>query len=1321
MGPAAGDAPERDGPAWRTPSCRRDGTIRQPARPPRILVAAVALSLLLSIGPAAPAAPVSAAPVDPAFSDTAVLSGLTAPTAVEFASDGRVFVAEKSGLIKVFASLSASSSTTFADLRTQVHNFWDRGLLGMVLHPNFPADPRVYVTYTHDAAIGGTAPRWGSPGVTSDPCPTPPGSTTDGCVVSGRLSVLTASGNTSTGEQVLIEDWCQQYPSHSMGDLRFGSDGALYMTAGDGASFTTTDYGQAGSPRNPCGDPPAGVGGTMTVPTAEGGALRAQDLLTSGDPVTLDGALLRLDPDTGAARAGNPLIGSSDLNARRIVAHGFRNPFRFALRPGTSEIWVGDVGWGTWEEINRIVSPTAPVTNRGWPCIEGATLHPGSYQDLNMCQSLYAAGTATGPYFSYRSGQTVAGETCSTSNGSSLSGLAFYGGGNYPAAFTNALFFSDYSRSCIWVMYAGANGLPDPATTAPFVQNAAGPVQLKIGPGGDLFYPDFNGGTIHRISYTPPNGTPTAVATATPSSGVVPLAVNFSGLGSTDPNGDPLTYAWDLDDDGAYDDSTSATPSRTFTTPGSYLVRLRVTDPGGLSNTTQVTVTATASGSTQYISDLTWVSSTNGWGPVERDRSNGETGPADGAAITLNGVTYAKGLGVHAVSDVRVTIPAGCTTFNAVIGVDDETGANGTVTFQVFGDSTSLYTSPVMNGTQAGVPIQVSLTGRSQLRLVVNNGGDNLNYDHADWADARFVCGSGGGNTPPVPTIATPASSLTWQVGQTVNFSGSASDTQDGALPASALSWELIIHHCSTGCHTHPIQSWSGVASGSFPAPDHEYPSHLELKLTATDSAGSSASTSVLLQPKTVDLSFATSPAGLQVTVGSGTSATPLTHTAIVGSAITISAPTPQSNGGTTYAFSSWSDGGARNHTITAGSVPVTYTATFTPDGTSSTQYISDLTWVSSTNGWGPVERDRSNGETGPADGAAITLNGVTYAKGLGVHAVSDVRVTIPAGCTTFNAVIGVDDETGANGTVTFQVFGDSTSLYTSPVMNGTQAGVPIQVSLTGRSQLRLVVNNGGDNLSYDHADWADARFACGSPPPNGTPTAVATATPSSGVVPLAVNFSGLGSTDPNGDPLTYAWDLDDDGAYDDSTSATPSRTFTTPGSYLVRLRVTDPGGLSNTTQVTVTATASGSTQYISDLTWVSSTNGWGPVERDRSNGETGPADGAAITLNGVTYAKGLGVHAVSDVRVTIPAGCTTFNAVIGVDDETGANGTVTFQVFGDSTSLYTSPVMNGTQAGVPIQVSLTGRSQLRLVVNNGGDNLNYDHADWADARFVCG
>ncbi len=226
-----------------------------------------------------------------------------------------------------------STPRVFADLSTQVYDTWDHGLLGLALHPDFPDKPYVYVSYTHNAPIGGKAPRWPSrDGV--DVCPDPPGIQEDGCISSGRLSVLTAQGDHAVGpERVLIEDWCAQSNTHSVGDIQFGMDGALYMSAGDGAFSAFADYGQRGDPPNPCGDPPGGVGDTLEPPTAEGGALRAQDLVTPGDPVTLDGTLIRVDPETGRGLPDNPLAGSADANARRIIAFGLKNPFRFTFRP----------------------------------------------------------------------------------------------------------------------------------------------------------------------------------------------------------------------------------------------------------------------------------------------------------------------------------------------------------------------------------------------------------------------------------------------------------------------------------------------------------------------------------------------------------------------------------------------------------------------------------------------------------------------------------------------------------------------------------------------------------------------------------------------------------------------------------------------------------------------------------------------------------------------------------------------------------------------------------------------------------------------------
>jgi glucose/arabinose dehydrogenase len=171
---------------------------------------------------------------------------------------------------------------------------------------------------------------------------------------------------------------------------------------------------------------------------------------TSPDPVTLDGSLIRIDPATGAALATNPNAASPDANARRIVAYGTRNPFRFAVRPGTSELWVGDVGWGSFEEIDRVVDPTAAVPNFGWPCYEGAPQQT-SFAGTPICSALYGDGTspARAPYYAYdHASSVVSGETCPTGS-SAIAGLAFYTGTAYPAEYRNALFFADNSRDCL--------------------------------------------------------------------------------------------------------------------------------------------------------------------------------------------------------------------------------------------------------------------------------------------------------------------------------------------------------------------------------------------------------------------------------------------------------------------------------------------------------------------------------------------------------------------------------------------------------------------------------------------------------------------------------------------------------------------------------------------------------------------------------------------------------------------------------------------------------------------------------------------------------
>jgi glucose/arabinose dehydrogenase len=740
------------------------------------VVALLTLSLLAAcqtlrteaLPPAATEARSSAVTTLAGFNDSIVFSGRDKPVLARFAPNGRIFVAEKTGRIYFYDSLTDTTPTLFADLRAQVNSLHDRGLSGIALDPGYPGTPHVYVLYTHDDATNAENGQSIANRNGTDNCPNPPGYNVDGCVSNGRLSRIIDTGSYPvTNETLLVDEWPQQFPGHSVQHLAFGPDGYLYASAGDGALHNTTDTGQWGIPVNPLNDP-----------SGWGGALRAQSLRRpAGQPAVLNGALIRIDKNTGLAAPNNPNINHADVDARKIVAYGFRNPFRFTFHPTTGDAWVGDVGAKEHDEINR-VPLAAPVENFGWPCYEGPAKQPGfDGLDLPACESLYPTSSVVAPVFSIKfNNKLFATDTCTTIGSTAISGLAFYGTGNYPASYEGGLFFSDYSRSCIWFMPKGANGQPNPAAVANFAVGATAALDLQIGPNGDLFYVDHTGGALHRIRYQ----APTANATASVVGGAVPLSVDFDGSTSTKvaPT-DTLTYAWDLDGDGQFDDGTSVAPSFVYDSQGNFNVRLRVTDQAGRS-----------------------------------DVSSG-------------------------------------------------------------------------------------------LLIVVG--------------------------TPPVPTMDSPTEGTTFFANQIIDFAGHATDQEDGALPASALSWELLLEHCPADCHSHSVLTWDGVASGSFPAPDHEYPSYLRLVMRATDSSGLTTTVTRELQPVTVNLTFASTPStapGLSLGFNFESGVTPFVKRVIVGSTVTVSAST-QSVGGVSYGFQSWSDGGGASHSIVAPAAPATYTASF--------------------------------------------------------------------------------------------------------------------------------------------------------------------------------------------------------------------------------------------------------------------------------------------------------------------------------------------------------------------------------------------------------
>ena len=193
-------------------------------------------------------------------------------------------------------------------------------------------------------------------------------------------------------------------------------------------------------------------------------------------------------------------------------------------------------------------------------------------------------------------------------------------------------------------------------------------------------------------------------------------------------------------------------PAATGWPLGVQTFEMSLTGPNFLTSSWPNTLTVLASQpvSSVLVGDMSWRTSTNGWGPAERNRSNGEQGANDGNPITIRGQVFTTGVGVHAGSVIEVDLPQYANLFTATIGVDDETGGAGSVVFEVIADGRSLYRSPTLRGTDAPLPISVPLDRMAVLQLVVGPFED-INSDHADWAAATIHVGSGPAPPPPPP------------------------------------------------------------------------------------------------------------------------------------------------------------------------------------------------------------------------------------------------------------------------------------------------------------------------------------------------------------------------------------------------------------------------------------------------------------------------------------------------------------------------------------------------------------------------------------------
>jgi glucose/arabinose dehydrogenase len=481
--------------------------------------------------------PATAATLPSNFQETTVASGLTAPTDVAWAPDGRMFIAEKAGKVRVVTAAGSLLSTPLLNISDHVHQSGDRGLLGIAVDSDFANNRYLYLLYTYDtSSTHAVGPK------------------------TNRLTRVTVNtNNTASSEAVLLGSYPSQPcpepsntldcmpsdgESHSIGTVRSASDGTLWLGSGDASNFGGVD----------------------------------ENSLRALDERTFPGKIIHVDRN-GRGLPGHPFCpANSDLTqvCTKVWAMGFRNPFRFTLRPNGLPA-VGDVGWGAFEEVDL-----AQVgRNYGWPCYEGPNRN-GGFSNFQVCKDFYAKqGTPSGvvfPDYYYAHG-----------SGAAVVGGPTYTGGPFPDDYDGDLFFGDYVQG--FIKRAEFDSAGKIASTKDFASNWFG-VDLELR-NGDLYYVNFgdgsNGsGNVKRISYAPNNRTPVPVASATPTFGPAPLQVSFKGSGSTDPDGDALTYEWDFGDGTAKSASKDAV--HTYTTGGDYDARLKVTDSKNASATATVRI-----------------------------------------------------------------------------------------------------------------------------------------------------------------------------------------------------------------------------------------------------------------------------------------------------------------------------------------------------------------------------------------------------------------------------------------------------------------------------------------------------------------------------------------------------------------------------------------------------------------------------------------------------------------------------------------------------------------------------------------------------------
>lgn len=503
-------------------------------------------------------------------------TGLRAPRAFTWTPDGRMLILERGSSDSAdinFASVRVIKNGALLPTRAITLNVCgdgERGALGIAVDPNFATNSYIYIYYTRQTNAPSPAPtcEYGTYGA-NPPRPGP----------RNRVSRFTMNGDVvlAGSEKMVIDGIASDVGVHNAGNLAFGKDGYLYISTGDGG-----------------------------IPTLSQAAS------------TLNGKILRVKPDnstTGYATTGNPydsapgarycsnvVPDSSSNPCREVYALGLRNPFRFTVNSANGDIFIGDVGGGSWEEINML----SAGGNYGYPYVEG------------MCN----CSTYIEPTYTYSHVVQYANVD------SAISAISHYSSTAYPQMYANSLFYADFVRP--WMNRLYFNTVSSTWVNEPFMTGLTGIIDLKQGPDGNLYYlafADDNGTTnyVSRIRYTGGlNRAPTAAIAATPLFPALNAAVTYSGTASYDPDDDALIYKWTFGNGSVISSTSASIVTMTYAVTGPQVVTLTVIDlgspplesapesitiyPGGVPATADILVTnITAPNRDKFYGGDTWV------------------------------------------------------------------------------------------------------------------------------------------------------------------------------------------------------------------------------------------------------------------------------------------------------------------------------------------------------------------------------------------------------------------------------------------------------------------------------------------------------------------------------------------------------------------------------------------------------------------------------------------------------------------------------------------------------------------------------------------